>query len=119
MKRFVLSNSQGGALLFAIVTALVLSFIGVSLTVLTSNQYRIIDNEVKRKEAYYWLIAGMEYANYMIRTGQVNFNPVQNQTWREEATLTLPDGVNRIDILIKKPDPDGLSAYKIEVLTGY
>lgn len=122
MKR-INNNSQGGALLFAIITALVICFIGTTLVLFTTNKYKIICNEIKRKEAYYWLRAGMEYANYMIRTG--NWKMVENA----EGKLVVDEAGNKVEnILLPDPEskqikitvvPADLSDYKIEVLTSY
>lgn len=98
-------NNSGGALLFAIITSFILSFTSVSLVMLTSNQYKMIDNEIKRKEAYFLLKAGVEYANYMIRTEQCSF-PVQ--------TFTLPEN-DKIKITVTKLNSD----YSIKVSTEY
>lgn len=104
-----LSNSSGGALLFAIITAFVICFTGASLIALTNNQYRIIDDEIKRKEVYYWLRAGMEYANYMIRIG----------LWEEEVQdIPLPENPD-VKISVIKPETADLSDYRIEVSIQY
>jgi hypothetical protein len=109
MKHFF--SESGGALLFTIITAFVLSMIGATLVLFTSNQYRLINNDIERKKALYWLKAGKEYADYKLRTGLV----VQNNT---PYTLAFPDNTN-ITITIRKPDPDNLSEHKIEVTTTY
>lgn len=106
----ILINKSGGALLFAIITAFVISFVGASLTILSTNQYRMIENEIKRKEAMYWIRAGIEYANYMIRTEQWPSFPVQN--------IPLPDN-DKIKITVDKYVPGSLSDYNIKVTTTY
>lgn len=103
-------GEKGSALLFAVVTAFVIAFIGGSMVLLTSNQYRMIDLEIKRKEAYNWLRAGMEYANYQLRNGLVMFDG------NGKATLGLPD---KSEVKINIFSPGELSDYKIEISTSY
>jgi hypothetical protein len=105
-----ISSVSGGVLLFAIVTTFVLAMIGSALVLFTSNQYRIIDAEIDRKQALCWLKAGMEYANFLLRT-----NPSGIQLNQE---FSLPEKTD-IKITIINPDPDNLSDYKIEVRTQY
>lgn len=57
-----LKSSSAGALLFAIITAFVLTMVASTLVLFTTNQYKIIDSEVDRIWAFYRAQAGMEYA---------------------------------------------------------
>lgn len=64
-----MKKNAGGALLFAIITAFVLSLIAASMVSLMSNQYRFVSAEVNRITAQYRLQAAVEYAIYARRIG--------------------------------------------------
>lgn len=105
-----LNNISGGALLFAIITSFVLAMIGAALVLLTSNQYKLINDEIERKNAYYWLKAGMEYANYKLRT-----DPAGVQSGQEFSLLEKSE----IKIKITKLPSGSISDYQIETYTKY
>lgn len=65
------NSISAGALLFAIITAFVLTLVASTLVVLTTNQYKIIDSEVDRIRAFYRAQAGMEYAIYQAYTNGI------------------------------------------------
>lgn len=62
-----MKTKRAGALLFAIITAFVLTLVVSTIVILTTNQFRIIDNEVDRIRAFYRAQAGIEYAIWNIR----------------------------------------------------
>lgn len=108
---YKLNSTSGGALLFAIVTAFLLSFIAAGLVMLMTSQYKMIDNEVKRKMAYYKIRAGVEYANYCLYNRTVTVPP------GESVPLVCPEYPD-LSISIQN-DPTGRSRYSILVTTNY
>jgi hypothetical protein len=98
-------------LLYATITAFVISFVCVTLIMLTMHQYKITDAECKRKEAMQWVKAGIEYAHYLCSTGAVTSVPY---------TTTLPDNSD-VEVLIDSPasgDPPGVT-YRIQIDATY
>lgn len=124
---YKLNSTSGSALLFAIITAFVLSFTGASLVILTTNQYRIIDNEINRKIAYYKIRAGVEYANYCLYNRLVSPSPHIDLRW-SSSTPSSPDGfpglppfdyTNLIISIEEDTSPTPISRYRIRVSTQY
>lgn len=109
-----MKNNSGGALLFSLITAFVLSLVSATFVFLTSNQYRTINSEIERTKAFYRAQAGMEYAIYKAYT---------DPTWLTTTTWpydydTDGDTVNDVGITIKA-DPTGNSEYQISVTANY
>lgn len=102
MKIKRLKNTNGGALLFTIVTAFVISFTGAALTAVMLNHSIIVESEIKRMETYYLLRAGFEYA----------YSQMYHGVSPEEIT-DLPDYPN-VQIQIT-PDQSGVSDFAISV----
>lgn len=105
-----MKTKRAGALLFAIITAFVLTLIVSTLVIFTTNQYRIIDSEIDRIRAFYRAQAGMEYAIFNLYNGTAG--------WTVDTTHPLT--VNGIPININiNNDPDGISTYRINISTNY
>lgn len=101
---------KAGALLFTIITAFLLSLVGATLVLLTTNQYRMINSEINRTIAFYRAQAGMEYAIYKAYTDPV---------WLTGGPYTVSIGGQNVSINIETPDPDGLSTYRFRITTNY
>lgn len=108
-------NNSGGALLFAIITAFVLSFVATTLVYLGSNQYRIIDNDIDRTRAFYLAKGYVQLAIYHLYSGTAGWVPV-NDTITHEFD-TNDDGFD--DLRIEITHPDSISSYRIKVTSAY
>lgn len=122
-----MKNNSAGALLFAIITAFVLSLVGATLAFLTSNQYRLINSGIERTIASYRAQAGMEYAIWWARTnpGSLPANPGDSQDITPDPA---PAALNNVTITITNIDADNLgdnnefqnlSDYGIQVTCSY
>lgn len=98
-------SNSGGALLLAIITAFVIAFTTATLTALTFTQVKMTITESNRIQAMNRLKMGMLYAHNQIHTG-ARVPPFTIDNW---------NGLN-INVI---NDPDGISAYKIEVTVQY
>ncbi len=106
-------KENAGALLFAIVTAFVLSLVGTTMVLLASNQYRYVNNETERIKCYYMLLAGAEYAIYYSYT-------FPNDIPRPPFTFQIWPGDPATEVQIEiAADASGTSEYTIEVIKAY
>lgn len=108
-----MKSSSAGALLFAIITALVLSLVASTFVLLASSQYRVVDNEVDRIIKYYRAQAGMEWAIYQAYT-----NPDTSLPANADTLITVPppaELTGLITITIRYLGAGGLSPYQITV----
>lgn len=109
-----MKTKPAGALLFAIITAFVLSIVGATLVILTTNQYRVVNSEIERTRAFYRAQAGMEYAIYKLYNNTSGWIP-NNNTITQNVTIDN----QTINISITHPDPDGRSSYKMSINASY
>ncbi len=111
-------DSSGGALLFAMVTAFLVSMLAGTLILFTASQYKMVNSEVQRKESLYLLRAGMEFANYKLRSGEMTFQ--EDET---EKTIVPPsdliDKDPNLEIKVIRLAAGEISDYKIQVNTSY
>lgn len=115
-----LNNASGGALLFALITAFVLSFIGGSLVLLTTNQYRIVTGEIERIKAFYRAQAGAEYAIYWAYTNPGSLPSAPGSTVPVTGHSLPNTTVTITSINPASPDPfKNISDYGIKVSTTY
>lgn len=118
-----MKTKRAGALLFAIITAFVLTLVVSTIVILTTNQFRIIDNEVDRIIAFYRTQAAMEYAIWWAYTNPGSLPAAVG------ANVTIADdlaiGNGTVDITITRINPASpapfanLSNYGIQITTNY
>lgn len=122
------NNKHGGALLFAIITAFILTLVVSTIVILTTNQYRIVDSEIDRIRAFYLNQAGMEWAIYNLYSGTPGWIPAGGDGSSTTHTLTLTlDGnlktitINVYDLPTAPPQPvfQNISNLGIQISTGY
>lgn len=101
-----MKTNSAGALLFAIITAFVLTLVASTLVVLTTNQYKIIDSEVDRIRAFYRAQAGMEYAIWYAYTNGISPTPL---------SITIDEVLVNITFGLGAP----ISANSITISTTY
>lgn len=114
------TNSPGAFILLVIITAFIVCFVGTTLIILTTNQYRIINSEIERTKAFYRAQAGMEYAIYRAYTNVVGWLP---------SPPVLPAILNTVNhnnisvaggtVNITITTPGTLSNYEIKITTNY
>lgn len=105
-----INNTRAGALLFAVITAFILTLVVSTLVILTSNQYRIIDREIDRITAFYRLQAGMEYSTWQ---------SYSNANWLSTAPHTVNIAGKNVNIGITTPAPGNISTYQVTLSTDY
>lgn len=109
------NNTTAGALLFAIITAFVISMVVSALVLLTTNQYRIINSEIRRTQAFYRAQAAMEHSIYQSYTNPGTWLPAS-------GSVTHPvtiDGKN-VDININyNTSSSAISPYEMRISTNY
>lgn len=114
-------TNSAGALLFAIITAFVLSLVASTLVFLTSNQYKMVDSEVDRIHAFGLAQAGVEYAIWWARTHPAELPTILG----ESKAIPAPADLSNITINIIRIDPaapapfQDLSDYGIQVACSY
>lgn len=103
MRREPLKTNSGGILLYAIITAMIISFVSIALVSVAFMRAKIMIQEAKRIETLNLLKAGYMYANHLISTNRVSYVPY-NVNW------------NGTKINIDK-DNENIAIYKIVVGT--
>lgn len=111
--------NHAGALLFAVITAFILTLVVSTLVILTSNQYRIIDREIDRIAAFYRAQAGMEYNTWQSYTNTAWLPPPGPPVTHEVTLPNFPANRNTVNIRITNPDPDGISSYQVRISANY
>lgn len=123
-----MKTKHAGALLFAIITAFVLSLVGATLVLLTTNQYRVINSEINRTIAFYQAQAGMEYAIYKLYSGATGWIPTGGDGSTTTHTLDLTIGVvtKHITVIVydlpttpPQPTFQNISDYGIQIMAPY
>lgn len=115
----LLKTNEAGALLFALITAFILSLVTATFVFLTTNQYRLINSEIERTKAFYLAQTGVEYAIWGIRTNAGPLpDPAQTITWEIRDPST---NIKLMDIFIDNisNQPNALAPYRIRVRTQY
>lgn len=108
-----MKSSSAGALLFAIITALVLSLVASTFVLLASSQYRVVDNEVDRIIKYYRAQAGMEWAIYNLYSNTAGWVPPAGDGNFIKQIVSIDS--NDVTIRVTDLPSTGLSSYSINV----
>lgn len=123
-----MKTQHAGALLFAMVTAFMLTLVVSTIVTMTTNQYRIINSEIDRIKAFYLNQAGVEFAIYNLYSGTAGWIPGGGDGSSTTHTLSLSlDGIPRTitinvyDLPTTPPQPvfQNISNYGIKVSTTY
>ena len=117
-----IKNNSAAVLLFALITAFVLSLIGGTFVLLTSNQWRFVNSEGERTMAFYRAQAGVEYAIWWARE-----HPDLLPSAGDGAlNITVPAALNNVTINIFNIDDPSLPGafqdlgdYGIQVSCNY
>lgn len=113
-----MKTNSAGALLFVIITALVLTLVGSTFVLLTTNQYKIFDSEVNRIRAFYRAQAGMEYAIYQAYTNPATWLPSAPVPPATSTTINHNDiSIDGGTVNISITTPGTLSNYNITIST--
>ena len=113
IKRYNLTKNNGGALLFVIITALVISAISVIIVTVMLNHSMIMTRERERKEAQFLTRAAFAYT----------YDCLYDGTWPAgwfDTEIDFPlDNDVKIWIDSTNPDPGIPSNYRVSVYTNY
>lgn len=108
----ITKTNSGGALLFATITAFVLTMVASTLVLLSANQYKIINGEVDRIIALYIAEGKMQYAIWWANNNTSSLPAEVNQT------IQVP---NLTGIIIRRIDTtqSPFVPYRIEITQSY
>ena len=112
IKRYNLTKNNGGALLFVIITALVISAISVIIVTVMLNHSMIMTRERERKEAQFLTRAAFAYT----------YDCLYDGTWTAFNTHVPFPLDNDVQIYVQDTyleQPEILSNYRVDVFTNY
>jgi len=103
-------DNSGGALLFSIVPAFVISATAATMVSYMLNHCQLMNSEVYRREAAYMVRAGFEYTYDCLYSGTISLNT--------QVTFPYDESV-QILVTSPNPDPDIPGDHMIEVWKEY